>query len=533
MKAFPARSALVALGLVASASVGDARQSLITKVVPDDAAPIDEFGSAFALAGDTLFVGAPLQDLAGSNSGSVYVLRRDGLSWFLEQKIVPPNAGEHQAFGAELASDGRTLVVHPTKGFWVGDRRRGQLFVYERGASGWELVAQLRPFDDPGPLGGHFSGALAVAGDWIFAGAEGDSFNGERAGAVYTYRRTDAGWQPSAALRPADGEAGDRFGFQLDVEADTLVCTALFDEIVSGSVYVFERSGDAWLERQKLVAGPHPPGVNFGNALALDGDRLVIGVPLGGRDGPGTVQIFERGSGVWTRAATLTAPGAPVLFGRELAASAGAVLVEALFEQERSAILLPVVQVFRREGGEWRNTAELHSPDSQELGMRLATSGDLLAIAGPLDDQRALDAGAVSLYSLSGDLCATLSAPRELSWGKQRLEIDRGPEHAGHFYWLGGSTSGTLRGVAYQGTRIPLNMDAYFRTLVRHPNEGLFTNNFGVLDANGRAELVLKIPLDLYAGWSGLNLDHAFVEYGPDGFEHVSNAVALRFGGRP
>lgn len=67
---------------------------------------------------------------------------------------------------------------------------------------------------------------------------------------------------------------------------------------------------------------------------------------------------------------------------------------------------------------------------------------------------------------------------------------------------------------------------------MRQPNQGLFTNSFGVLDANRRASLVLKVPLDLYAGYSGLNLDHAFVEYGPQGFEHVSNAVSLRFGER-
>ena len=114
----------------------------------------------------------------------------------------------------------------------------------------------------------------------------------------------------------------------------------------------------------------------------------------------------------------------------------------------------------------------------------------------------------------------------------ERLEIERGPAHAGHLYWLVGSMSGTSRGIQFRGSRIPLDFDSYFATLVRGPNQGLFTNNFGVLDAAGRASVILEVPPELHADYVGLNLDHAFVEFGPAGLEHVSNAVALRFGPR-
>lgn len=37
---------------------------------------------------------------------------------------------------------------------------------------------------------------------------------------------------------------------------------------------------------------------------------------------------------------------------------------------------------------------------------------------------------------------------------------------------------------------------------------------------------------DVYPYIVGLTLDHAFVEQGPRGFEHVSNAVQVRFEAR-
>lgn len=104
----------------------------------------------------------------------------------------------------------------------------------------------------------------------------------------------------------------------------------------------------------------------------------------------------------------------------------------------------------------------------------MAGSGDLAVATACQSAQRVSGAGAVFVYSLDGSLCGSLTSPREFSWGKQRLVLDRGPEHAGHAYRFLGSMSGTLRGVRYRATRIPLNLDPYFVALLRTPQLGLF-----------------------------------------------------------
>ena len=51
--------------------------SQVAKLRADDAATADQFGSSVAISGDILVVGSPLDDDAGSGSGSAYVFQRD------------------------------------------------------------------------------------------------------------------------------------------------------------------------------------------------------------------------------------------------------------------------------------------------------------------------------------------------------------------------------------------------------------------------------------------------------------------------
>lgn len=86
-----------------------------------------------------------------------------------------------------------------------------------------------------------------------------------------------------------DGAPGDNFGIALAVENDTVVVGAYGDAIVApgatfgvteGSAYVFKRDGAGWRQTQKLV--PLPLGEdadNFGASLAMSEEFLAIGAP--------------------------------------------------------------------------------------------------------------------------------------------------------------------------------------------------------------------------------------------------------------
>jgi hypothetical protein len=90
-------------------------------------------------------------------------------------------------------------------------------------------------------------------------------------------------------LKASNAESGDLFGFKVALSGDTLVVGAPGESAVAvpgdngapmaGAVYVFVRTGGAWLQQAYLKASNAETGDNFGLSLAISGDTLAVGAP--------------------------------------------------------------------------------------------------------------------------------------------------------------------------------------------------------------------------------------------------------------
>ncbi len=72
------------------------------------------FGSAIALQGETLFIGAQGTDFQGTRSGSVYVYGKDEASevgWSQQQRLMASDGHRNASFGHSMAANGDTLFV--------------------------------------------------------------------------------------------------------------------------------------------------------------------------------------------------------------------------------------------------------------------------------------------------------------------------------------------------------------------------------------------------------------------------------------
>jgi hypothetical protein len=338
--------------------------------IPGDPAG-DRFGVP-AGSGDKLAIGVRFYDgetESTLNSGGVFTYQWNGTSWVRDSVVLTPtdSNGTPQSdnFGASLSMDGDKLVVGAPfdRGSTDSTVDAGAVYTYQWIGGVWvKDSVTLRPTDSNGtPDGDYFGSAVSVSGDRLAVAAyrdNGSTDSTTNAGAIYTYQWTGGAWvKDSVILRPNDSNgtpANDWFGNSIALYNDTLVVGAPFDDGASdaesntGAVYTYKWDSGAWVQDGTTLRATDsngtPTGDNFGYAVALYGDKLIVGA------------IYDSGSD-------------------DLSSSTGA------------------VYTYQRIGGVWvkdsvtlRATDSNGTPSSDNFGKFMAISGDYLAISAPSDD---------------------------------------------------------------------------------------------------------------------------------------------------
>jgi len=224
----------------------------------------------------------------GVEPGTVHVLARQGQAWTLEAALsVDPEAGgDPTTFGSALAlSDGLLLVGSPREG------PGGAVHLFERGSSGWTSTASFRA--DSLEADGLLGTALALSPDGVeaFASAPG------RNRVLRLVPDSDGFWQRREELAPpaADDGSALSFGAALALEDDRLVVGAPSSDDGRERVYVLEPGEAGWIHTRTLTADDLDRA-GFGTAVALRGDRAVVGAP-DAFGNAGRVAVFDLASG--------------------------------------------------------------------------------------------------------------------------------------------------------------------------------------------------------------------------------------------
>ncbi|MBN1514389.1 MAG: thrombospondin type 3 repeat-containing protein [Phycisphaerae bacterium] len=257
------------------------------KLTASDPAMADQFGYAVALHGDTAVIGAPLDDHAGgSNAGSVYVFTRSGPGepvWTQQARLSAADADADDRFGDRVALDADTALIGARLDEHAVGANAGSAYVFVGAGSSWAQQAKLIAPDAEAV--DNFGGALAIDGDTAVIGASTDDHSGRtNAGSAYVFVRSAGVWSGPVQLTASDPEDYDAFGSAVCIREDAILIGTPHDShagaSTAGSVYVFTRSGPAWLEQVRLAASDAGTGDAFGSALALDRDVAVLGSHL-------------------------------------------------------------------------------------------------------------------------------------------------------------------------------------------------------------------------------------------------------------
>ncbi len=247
------------------------------KLIASDFGYDDTFGECVALDGDTALIGAPFDDPPGREDvGAAYVFVRVGGVWTEQARF--PGEAEYESFGGAVALSGDTAIIAPLHLSTDGPPP-GKAQVFVRTADTWALQAQLTATG--GSHEDHFGTSLAMSGDTLIVGAHLDDLPGAiNAGSASVFVRTAGVWTQEALLVADDGAMNDFFGMAVAISGDTVIVGANGDDTPqgtnAGSAYVFTRDGGSWTQRARLAAPDGAAFDVFGSAIALDGDTAFI-----------------------------------------------------------------------------------------------------------------------------------------------------------------------------------------------------------------------------------------------------------------
>jgi len=219
----------------------------------------DYFGTAVAIASNTIVVGAPFESSAAvaangnqadnslNKAGAAYVFKRTSGVWTQQAYLKANNTGAEDVFGTSVA-------------------------VYS-GPTGLETVVV---------------GAPGEASNATIPGGNGANNSAPGAGAVYVFRPAVPYWVLQAYLKASNAEANDSFGSAVAVSVDAVAVGAPREysnatgingnqannsNFFTGAVYLFSRAGTLWGQQAYVKASNSNAADEFGDRLAMSGAR--------------------------------------------------------------------------------------------------------------------------------------------------------------------------------------------------------------------------------------------------------------------
>jgi len=273
----------------------------VAKLTASDGAPKDELNISVAISGNTVVAGAPLPLALTGPPGAAYVFVKPASGWkdLTETAKLTPRAGETVfQFGTAVAIDGDTVVVGATD---YNTPASGAAYVFVKPASGWANMTQTaRLIAADGAAGDSLGYSVGVSGNTVVAGAWDASLSGTNQfeGAAYVFVKPASGWtnmNNTAKLTASDAAFGQELGWSVSVSGNTVVAGT--PNAQPGAAYVFVKPQTGWAtmnENQKLTP-LDGAAVDLGYSVSIDGTTTVAGAPaatVGSNELQGAAYVF-------------------------------------------------------------------------------------------------------------------------------------------------------------------------------------------------------------------------------------------------
>lgn len=277
--------------------------NLMDTLKASDEAASNLFGKSLAISGNYALVGSPgnKTDENGVDSliegGAAYLFKWEAnQGWQEIAKIVPEDRAQGDVFGSSVAIDGFGILISAIEKDESNINLRTGLVYGAKFNTATELEQIVktdlqRIFASEVSGRDVFGNGLAISGDWAFlgapAGASDDTGFGRANGNGYFYKWENGVWVEKQVAYPSDPDNSGDFGFAADMDGGIAIigaASASSDGMngngvaAAGAAHIYELQGnDSWIEVDKIAGTERAFFDTFGGAVAVDGSKLSVG----------------------------------------------------------------------------------------------------------------------------------------------------------------------------------------------------------------------------------------------------------------
>ena len=248
-------------------------------------------------------------------------------------------------------------------------------------------IIEFKLIPGDGSEGDWFGYSVSISGDYAIVGADGGENNGISTGAAYIFKRnSDTTWVEEQKLLASDGVEFDGFGISSSMSGDYVIISAPWKDNFLGAAYIFKKNGNTWTEEQKLLASDGSANDEFGLAVSMSGDYVIVGA-RGQENRRGAAYIFKRDGNTWAEEQKLLASDGDTTdqFGYSVSISGDYTIVGARFKDNRQG----AAYIFKRENTTWTEEQKLLASDGasfDRFGWSVSITGDYVIVGATGDD---------------------------------------------------------------------------------------------------------------------------------------------------
>jgi uncharacterized delta-60 repeat protein len=373
----------------------------------------NQSGNSVALSadGNTMAIGAPLNDGNGNDAGHVKVYEWDGTTWLQKGADIDGESGENQlGTSVSLTSNGNVLAI----GVIYGNGNQAvsgytRVYAWNSISGGWVQKGS----DINGEATFDYSGAsvsLSSDGNIIAIGAYENDGNDENSGnvRVYVWNTTTSEWEQRGGN--INGEATfDYSGKSVSLSSDgSIVAIGAIGNTengdFSGHVRVYAWNGITWVQRGLDIDGEAMEDFS-GTSVSLSGDGTVLAIGAPGTEFTyGYVKIYLWSGLAWEqRGQNINGEsnGDASGYSVSLSSEGSTVAIGTTFTND-SEFETGFVKIYEWNGIEWvqRGPKITGEADSDESGysVSLSSDGNVVAIGAPYNDGNGENSGHVRVY---------------------------------------------------------------------------------------------------------------------------------------